>query len=264
MPLVNPDGLPNLIPGNLDYVESNGKNLSDVGQSITDTGSAISRTFWRLQGVYLAPEAYDLMSSINPAYNECARVGNAIKDAGDALQGYVREVRPLRERLERVKQEAYTFLEVIETEITADGEDWDDHEGPVRDNNRLGDEMDRLVMAIVDCQLKWANKIESLYGGPGWDPESTAGTGSSACREAPMVMRNTGDEPVYPPWGGHEDWDKPWIMDVGDFAVDTVDALTVLGGVQWVAGDVFGVEQDVRSPAGGHVPDLRRMGRDPQ
>ena len=40
MPLVNPDGLPNLIPGNLEYVESNGKNLSDVGQSIVDTGAA--------------------------------------------------------------------------------------------------------------------------------------------------------------------------------------------------------------------------------
>ncbi len=243
MPLVNPDGLPDLIPGNLDYVESNGRNLSDVGQFITDTGSAVSRAFWQLQGVYVAPEAYQLMCTINPAYNECARVGNAIKDAGDAIQDYVRKVRPLHEQLERTKREAYTFLDVIDREVTSEGEDWNDYENIVADNNRLGEEMTNLTLAILDCQVRCANKIEALYGGAGWNPETLDRNWQPGMpmRTGPRVLVHN-EDPVYPPWGGYEDWDKPWIMDVGDFAVDAVDALTVMFGVQWAAREWFGVE----------------------
>ncbi|MET9311997.1 toxin glutamine deamidase domain-containing protein [Kribbella sp. NPDC003505] len=253
MPLVNPDGLPDLIPGNLDYVESNGRNLSDVGQFITDTGAAVSQAFWRLQGVYVAPEAYQLMTTINPAYNECARVGNAIKDAGNALQCYVREVRPLHERLERTKREAYTFLEVIDREVTSEGEDWNDHENIIADNNRLAETMSNLVLEILGCQVRWANKIEAIYGGAGWNPETMDRNWQPGMpyRPSPKVISKT-DEPVYPPWGGYEEWDKPWIMDVGDFAVDVVDSLTVMSGLQWLLREKF----HVRSMFGHETADM--------
>ena len=109
MALVNPDGVPDLSLRNLDAVDAAGAKLQTAGTGLQAPASAVATKFGKLTGVYEAPEATDLFSSIKQSRKKSWKFGGDINQVGVLLEMYATNVRPLKEELIRVKAEAREF-----------------------------------------------------------------------------------------------------------------------------------------------------------
>ncbi|MFE6775662.1 hypothetical protein [Streptomyces sp. NPDC057702] len=232
---IDPSGIPTFT-GSLELLEHDITGLRGDAGKVRSTGADTHSEFQKLSAFYQAPEADQLFATTQPVKDTAGRFADDLTTVASALEGYSTEVRPIIDRLKRLKAEAAAFVEDIE-----DDDDWKYDGGKVDKNNDLVQDVSTAVAQFWAAERAAANKISGLVnGGTVWREDDGSG-GKNMYGYSVDDMKKAGETP----WGkaveekhhaweiGH--WAKSFVWD--GFIVEGVwGTLKGLGGLVGLGG----------------------------
>ncbi|QKW51355.1 hypothetical protein [Streptomyces buecherae] len=232
---IDPSGIPTFT-GNLPELEKHIAGLRGDASKVRKTGADTHTEFQKLSSFYKAPEADQLFATTQPVRDTADRFADDLTAVASALEGYATEVRPIKEKLDRLRAEAVAFVEDIE-----DDDDWRYDGDKVDKNNDLVKDVSATVAQFWAAERAAANKITSLVnGGTVWREDDGSG-GKNMYGYSVEDMKKAGETP----WGkaveekhhaweiGH--WAKSFVWD--GFIVEGVwGTLKGLGGLVGLQG----------------------------
>ncbi|MFE9993693.1 hypothetical protein [Streptomyces avermitilis] len=146
--------------GDLEQLEKDVSAIGTDATSLWDAGTQIDTTFRSLSAYYEAPDADRLFATTAPV----AAAGNDLCDEletiASALGAYADEVRPLKLKFERLKEEAAAFRTAV-----ADDDDWLEDHDRVEENNHRRSEVNAAWAAFHAAERACYAKIVALIGG---------------------------------------------------------------------------------------------------
>ncbi|WEV26367.1 hypothetical protein OYE22_15055 [Streptomyces sp. 71268] len=232
---IDPSGIPTFT-GNLPELEKHIAGLRGDASKVRKTGADTHTEFQKLSSFYKAPEADQLFATTQPVRDTADRFADDLTAVASALEGYATEVRPIKEKLDRLRAEAVAFVEDIE-----DDDDWRYDGDKVDKNNDLVKDVSATVAQFWAAERAAANKITSLVnGGTVWREDDGSG-GKNMYGYSVEDMKKAGETP----WGkaveekhhaweiGH--WAKSFVWD--GFIVEGLwGTLKGLGGLVGLQG----------------------------
>ncbi|MEU2154063.1 hypothetical protein ABZ532_03380 [Streptomyces sp. NPDC019396] len=144
--------------GSLEQLERDVSAISADGSSIWSAGTKVDAAFRGLSSYYQAPEAEQLFAVTAPVATGANEFCDELESVAQALGAYAGEVRPLVQKLERLKGEAADF----ESRIAGDGE-WAYDDALIDENNARRSEINAAYVAFQAAELACANKIYALF-----------------------------------------------------------------------------------------------------
>lgn len=167
---IDPSGIPTFT-GNLPELEKHIAGLRGDASKVRKTGVDTHTEFQKLSSFYKAPEADQLFATTQPVRDTADRFADDLTAVASALEGYATEVRPIKEKLDRLRAEAVAFVEDIE-----DDDDWRYDGDKVDKNNDLVKDVSATVAQFCAAERAAANKITSLVnGGTVWPEDDGSG-----------------------------------------------------------------------------------------
>ncbi|HWD77942.1 MAG TPA: hypothetical protein VG497_03650, partial [Kribbella sp.] len=234
--MFDPDGVPDFFPGTTpDVVALTGSELQRIGGEIRTTGESVTSAFEQLKGCYRAPEASTLITSMRPMRTLSGDFGADIWAMGAILQQFGEDMKGPYEQLQQMLARARVFVAKCK-QSDAEGKEWQSYDNWVQEENSYHTDTANLLQQMMDIQVEAANEIEALIGGLGWWPDDFTrqkrGLNGGLAYHARAMSSGEGPPP---PWGSPEEYDAPWISDVGHSLVGILDGLTTVLGIQWLA-----------------------------
>ncbi|HEX6471336.1 MAG TPA: hypothetical protein VF069_19700, partial [Streptosporangiaceae bacterium] len=169
--MIEPGRIPQFT-GDLAAIEAAAARLSSLAGTIAGRGAHAASTFRDLGAFYRAPEAPELVGSINPVGAAADALGHDVSAVSAALSEFVAEAQPIVDRLRMLRADAQAFVAGVQ------GDDhWTDDPAKVAYNNDLVYEVDAAIAQFRAVEAAAANKIQRRYGGP---PFPADGTGAGA------------------------------------------------------------------------------------
>ncbi|MFD3503793.1 hypothetical protein [Streptomyces sp. NPDC058678] len=218
--------------GDLDQLEIDCADLKKDAGNVRKTGEDVHSQFQGLSAYYVASEAEELFAKTKPVADRADAFADDLETVSGALSSYATEVRPLVDKLKRLKADATTFVTSVK-----DDDEWEYDEDKVDKHNEIRDEITATVAAFWAAERTCHNKITALWDGT----QVVAGDGSDRKDQYGFAAEDMKNAKV--PWGdpveekhhwyevGH--WVKSFVWD--GFIVDgiwgTIKGLGTLVGV---------------------------------
>jgi hypothetical protein len=234
--VLNPESIPQFT-GDLDALEQDYTALRTDAGHIRSAGQDIHNRFQGLSAYYTAPEAEQLFATTQPVKDRADTFADDLETVSGALAEYAAEVRPLKQKLEQLKQEATTFVNAVK-----DDKDWNDDGDKVDEYSRIRDEITQTVAAFWAAERTCHNKITALWHGT----QMVAGDGTNKKNQYGFNAEDLKNAKL--PWGepveekhhwwevGH--WVKSFVWDglIVDGVWGTIKGLgTLVGFGGWKA-----------------------------
>ncbi|MFI9200344.1 hypothetical protein [Streptomyces sp. NPDC053048] len=223
--MLDPSEVPQFT-GNLEELDKDAGTLKKGAGHIRDTGANIHTKFQALSAHYHAPEAATLFATTLPVRDKAKDFGDDLEKVSSALTSYASEVKPLAEKLKRLKTEAENFVKSVK-----DDKDWEYDEKKIAHQKRIRSDIDETVAAFYAAERNAANKITGLVkGGTKWIADD--GTHKKG------MYGFTADDLKHAkvPWGQPEEEKHHWY-EVGHWVKSFVwDGLIIDGVVGTVKG----------------------------
>ncbi|MEE1930910.1 hypothetical protein V1J52_22470 [Streptomyces sp. TRM 70351] len=188
--LVDPAGIPDFT-GSFEQLHEDVTALRADARAVRSTGTGVHTTFQGLSACYTAPEARQLFASTQSVAERADGFADDLEAVSGALHDFVRQARPLVERLRRLKEEAAEFV----TSVSGDDE-WAYDEDRVGRNADLIRQVSATVAEFWAAEREAANRISALTGGPVWRADDGTG-GEYTHGLSAEVMRGLEETP----WG---------------------------------------------------------------
>ncbi|GAA0962497.1 MULTISPECIES: hypothetical protein [Streptomyces violaceusniger group] len=160
--MISLDGIPEFT-GNLEQLEKDAPALKTDAGHVRKTGQGVHDQFQGLSAYYTAPEAEQLFATTRPVKEKADGFATKLEAVSDALSAYAAEVRPIVERLKRLRAEAAEFIRE-----NGGDDDWKDDGDKVQHNNDLIADVGAATAAFEAAERSCANKISALVGGTHW------------------------------------------------------------------------------------------------
>ncbi|WP_338676756.1 hypothetical protein V1460_30160 [Streptomyces sp. SCSIO 30461] len=220
--------------GSLEQLERDVSAISGDASSIWSAGTDIDTAFRGLSSYYQAPEAEQLFAVTTPVATGANEFSDELESIARALGAYAGEVRPLVQKLERLKSEAAEF----ETRIAGDDE-WSYDDALIDENNARRDEINAAYFAFQAAEIACANKIHALVSCFRYVPDNGDETRADNEYGYSLDMLNNAEGL---PWGDRLDESIHWyelhrqvkhfVWDglIIDFGVGTVRGIGTLFG----------------------------------
>ncbi|NBE53827.1 hypothetical protein [Streptomyces boluensis] len=144
--------------GNLGQLERDVSALAGDATSIWESGTQVDTSFQGLSAYYEAPEAEQLFATTAPVSKAANEFSDDLESVAQALGTYAAEVRPLVDKLKRLKEEAAEFS----TRISGDDE-WHYDDELTGENQRRRAEVHVAYTAFQAAERTCANKIFALF-----------------------------------------------------------------------------------------------------
>ncbi|MFB6906833.1 hypothetical protein ACFCWB_21445 [Streptomyces bacillaris] len=194
------EGIP-IFTGDLAVLDTKVTALGKDGEKISTATADIHSSFGGLQAFYKAPEADQLFATTKPVADRGTSLKSDLTTITGALSTYSDEAFPLVKKLERLKDEARTFL----VKVKADDK-WREDGDLVEENNNRRAEIAETWAAFQAVERACHNKIIALV--PGGKPLKTDdGSGGEGMYgyDAEALKHAKGL-----PWGDPVEESKPW------------------------------------------------------
>ncbi|WP_338672633.1 hypothetical protein V1460_06320 [Streptomyces sp. SCSIO 30461] len=220
--------------GSLEQLERDVSAISGDASSIWSAGTDVDTAFRGLSSYYQAPEAEQLFAVTTPVATGANEFSDELESIARALGAYAGEVRPLVQKLERLKSEAAEF----ETRIAGDDE-WSYDDALIDENNARRDEINAAYFAFQAAEIACANKIHALVSCFRYVPDNGDETRADNEYGYSLDMLNNAEGL---PWGDRLDESIHWyelhrqvkhfVWDglIIDFGVGTVRGIGTLFG----------------------------------
>ncbi|MEU2514187.1 hypothetical protein [Streptomyces syringium] len=157
--LIVPSGIPQFT-GDLETLETESKSLARNAKLFRDSGAAVHTQFQGLSACYKAPEADKLFATTAPVATKSDGFADDLEKVSAALNAYASEVRPLKAKLENLKDDAIAFTDSVEGD-----DDWRKDQKKVDRNNNLWHSVNATVAAFHAAERTCHDKIVSLVNG---------------------------------------------------------------------------------------------------
>ncbi|MFG2380756.1 hypothetical protein [Streptomyces avermitilis] len=186
--------------GDLEQLEKDVSAIGTDATSLWDAGTQIDTTFRSLSAYYEAPDADKLFATTAPVAVAGNDLCDELETIASALGAYADEVRPLKNKFERLKEEAAAFRTAV-----ADDDDWLEDHDKVEENNHRRSEVNAAWAAFHAAERACYAKIVALIGG---DPlkvnDGSNKKGMYGYRAEDL------DHAEGLPWGDPVDESTPW------------------------------------------------------
>ncbi|MET9642576.1 hypothetical protein [Streptomyces syringium] len=157
--LIVPSGIPQFT-GDLETLDTESKSLATNAKLFRDSGAAVHTQFQGLSACYKAPEADKLFATTQPVATKSDGFADDLEKVSSALNAYAGEVRPLKDKLKSLKDDAFAFVESIEGD-----DDWREDQKKVDRNNNLWHSVNATVAAFHAAERACHDKIVALVKG---------------------------------------------------------------------------------------------------
>ncbi|MFI0781104.1 hypothetical protein [Streptomyces sp. NPDC021212] len=234
--MIDPHAIPQF-KGDLEQLEKDATALKKQAGKFRTTGSDVHSKFQSLSGVYHAPEAQQLFDTTTPVRDMSDVIADDLEKIAAALSAYADEVRPVKDKLRRLKYQAAAFVEKVK-----DDEHWKDDEEKIAEHSGLLHQVNVAVAGFQAAERRAANKIgERFFGSTHYTVDDGSGKrGAYGYRAGDL------DKAKDLPWGTPEkETHRFWELDhwgasaAKGFGIDglggDVDGLATLVG--WHGGD---------------------------
>ena len=216
--MITPDQIPQFT-GNLTQLEKDYAGLKKDAGNVRDAGADVHSRFQGLSAYYQAPEAKQLFATTKPVKDRADGFADDLETVSSALSEYAAEVRPLKEKLERLQAEATAFVESVK-----DDDEWEYDGDKTEEHNRLRDDITATVAAFWAAERTCHNKIIALVPG---GKKVVVGDGSD--REGQYGFSAEDMKNAKLPWGDPVEEKHKWY-EVGHWAKSFVwDGIIVDG-----------------------------------
>ncbi|MGI5473324.1 hypothetical protein [Streptomyces sp. CA-132043] len=229
--MIDPHAIPQF-KGDLEQLEKDATALKKQAGKFRSTGADVHSKFQSLSGVYHAPEAQQLFDTTTPVRDMSDDFADDLEKIATALSDYAGEVRPIRDKLKRLKHQAAAFVEKVK-----DDEHWKDDAKKIAEHADLLHAVNAAVAAFQAAERRAANKIGTrFFGSTHYRADDGSGKkGMYGYRASDL------DKAKDLPWGTpEEETHRAWELDywgaqaVKGFAVDglggDVDGILTLFG----------------------------------
>ncbi|MFB9462608.1 hypothetical protein [Streptomyces cinereospinus] len=157
--MIQPDQIPQFT-GDLAQLEKDYAGLKKDAGNVRDAGADVHSQFQGLSAYYQAPEAEKLFATTKPVKDRADAFADDLETVSSALSEYATEVRPLKEKLERLKTDATAFVKSVK-----DDDEWEYDGDKVEEHNQLRDDITATVAAFWAAERTCHNKIIALVPG---------------------------------------------------------------------------------------------------
>ncbi|SCD45627.1 hypothetical protein [Streptomyces sp. DvalAA-19] len=194
------EGIP-VFTGDLAVLDTKVTALGKDGEKISTATADIHSSFGGLQAFYKAPEADQLFATTKPVADRGASLKSDLTTITGALSTYSDEAFPLVKKLERLKDEARTFLGKVKAD-----DKWREDGDLVEENNNRRAEIAETWAAFQAVERACHNKIIALVpdGKPLKTDDGSGGEGMYGY-DAEALKHAKGL-----PWGDPVEESKPW------------------------------------------------------
>ncbi|MFE9570550.1 hypothetical protein ACFYMW_18870 [Streptomyces sp. NPDC006692] len=165
--MISPDKVPTYT-GDIGAVEVEVGRLRKAAQSIREHGGDVNTRFRHLSGVYRAPEAEYLFQTTQGVHDTSASFASKVETVAGALETYACEIRPLVDKLERLRSEAAAFVASVQGQGDIDPK-WHHDKAKMAAHNALMHEVAATVRAFQDAEVAAADAITSVVHGTEWN-----------------------------------------------------------------------------------------------
>ncbi|MGW7364317.1 hypothetical protein ACWGI8_13025 [Streptomyces sp. NPDC054841] len=156
---VNPGEVP-VFTGNLEVLDQKIKALSGAGGKITTAAGDVHTTFGGLRAFYKAPEAEQLFATTQPVKDKAATLSSDLGVIAGALSTYASDVRPLKAKLDQLRQDAVDFRD----EVSKDDK-WREDGDLIEENLDRRNEIAEVWTQFQAAERACHAKIVALVGG---------------------------------------------------------------------------------------------------
>ena len=114
---------PEMIPGDdIDpaAIAGSATGFSSAGTAVTEKGAAVVTQWAALSGVYVAPEAPELLDVMTPVSVDSAALGQTLASVSKIIANFADEVAPLKTRLAAIREDARAFVARVSGGVTVD------------------------------------------------------------------------------------------------------------------------------------------------
>ncbi|GGO89365.1 hypothetical protein [Wenjunlia tyrosinilytica] len=157
--MIKPAEIPQFT-GDLEQLERDVGDLRKDASAIRRTGADVHSGFQGLSVFYHAPESEQLFATTAPVRDVADEFAGDLEKVQGALSDYASQVRPIADRLERLRLEAAQFVESVR-----DDDDWEYDGDKVAEHNDLQHDVNAAVAAFWEAERTAANKITAVFGG---------------------------------------------------------------------------------------------------
>ncbi|MCK8676267.1 YwqJ-related putative deaminase [Streptomyces lichenis] len=196
---VNPAEVP-VFTGDLEVLDAKVKALSGTGGKIATAAGDVHTSFGGLRAFYQAPEAEQLFATTQPVKDKALAISGDMCTITGALGSYASEVRPLKQKLDDLRQAAVDFRTKI-----AEDDKWREDGDLVEENNDRRNEIAEVWTQFQAAERSAHAKIVALVGGKalkvndGSNGEGMYGYDAEALKGAKSL-----------PWGEAVEESTPW------------------------------------------------------
>ncbi|MFE3182750.1 hypothetical protein ACFXKR_18040 [Streptomyces violascens] len=141
--------------------------LRKAAQIIRERGGDVNTRFRHLSTVYRAPEAEYLFQTTQGVHDTSASFASKLETVAGALETYAAEIRPLVDKLERLRFEAAAFVASVQGQGDIDPK-WHHDKAKMAAHNVLMHEVAATVRAFQDAEVAAADTITSVVHGTQW------------------------------------------------------------------------------------------------
>ncbi|WP_030267369.1 hypothetical protein [Streptomyces violens] len=202
--MIDPHAIPQF-KGDLEQLEKDAAALKKQAGKFRTTGADVHSKFQSLSGAYHAPEAQQLFDTTIPVRDMSDDFAGDLEKIATALTDYADEVRPIRDKLKRLKHQAAAFVEKVKGD-----EHWKDDEKKIAEHADLLHEVNAAVAAFQAAERRAANKIGTRFFG------STHYRADDGSGKKGMYGYRAGDldKAKNLPWGSpEEETHRVWELD---------------------------------------------------
>ncbi|MEV5948973.1 hypothetical protein [Streptomyces sp. NPDC051993] len=164
--MISPDKVPTYT-GDVGAVEVEVGRLRKAAQAIREHGGDVNTRFRHLSTVYRAPEAEYLFQTTQGVHDTSASFASKLETVAGALETYACEIRPLVDKLERLRSEAAAFVASVQGQGDVDPK-WHHDKAKMAAHNALMHEVAATVRAFQDAEVATADRITAVVRGTQW------------------------------------------------------------------------------------------------
>ncbi|MER7107132.1 hypothetical protein [Streptomyces sp. NPDC000229] len=214
---VNPAEVP-VFTGDLELLDEKVKALSGAGGKIATAAGDVHSSFGGLSAFYKAPEADQLFATTQPVKDKALTISSDMCTIAGALGTYASDIRPLKQKLDDLRQDAVAFRQKI-----AEDDKWREDGDLVEENNNRRNEIAEVWTQFQAAERAAHAKIVALVGGKalkvndGSNGEGMYGYDAEALKQAKSL-----------PWGDAVEESTPWWQ-VWEHAYDFGKGIVVDG-----------------------------------
>ncbi|MEV6047661.1 hypothetical protein [Streptomyces xanthochromogenes] len=206
--MISPDKVPTYT-GDIGAVETEVGRLRKAAQAIREHGGDVNTRFRQLNTVYRAPEAEYLFQTTQGVHDTSASFASKLETVAGALETYACEIRPLVDKLERLRFEAAAFVASVKGQGDIDPQ-WHHDKAKMDAHNALLHEVAVTVRAFQDAEVTTADRITAVVGGTQWH----LANGSSKQSNPYGFSEGQLDGDAKLPWGTPEHYSRlPFGLD---------------------------------------------------